>query len=52
MQGSFEYKIEASAGQVALAIDLDALSDTGRWLAHWLGRETGSKVTRARSVDP
>lgn len=26
MQGSFEYKIEASAGQVALAIDLDALS--------------------------
>lgn len=32
-------------------IDLDALSATGRWLAQWLGRETGSKVTRARSVD-
>lgn len=32
-------------------IDLDGLSATGRWLAQWLGRETGSKVTRARSVD-
>jgi hydroxymethylglutaryl-CoA lyase len=32
-------------------IDLDALSATGRWLAQWLGRETGSKVTRARFVD-
>lgn len=32
-------------------IDLDALSATGRWLAQWLGRETGSKVTRARSID-
>ena len=30
-------------------IDMDALSDTGRWLAALLGRETGSKVTRARS---
>ncbi|GAA4804768.1 hydroxymethylglutaryl-CoA lyase [Lysobacter hankyongensis] len=29
-------------------IDLDALSDTGRWLSRLLGRETGSKVTRAR----
>jgi hydroxymethylglutaryl-CoA lyase len=29
-------------------IDLDALSATGRWLAHCLGRETGSKFTRAR----
>jgi hydroxymethylglutaryl-CoA lyase len=29
-------------------IDLDALSATGRWLAQLLGRETGSKVTRAR----
>ncbi len=29
-------------------IDLDALSSTGRWLAQLLGRETGSKVTRAR----
>ena len=34
-----------------IGIDLDALSATGRWLAQWLGRETGSKVTRARSVD-
>jgi hydroxymethylglutaryl-CoA lyase len=30
-------------------IDLDALSDTGRWLSRLLGRDTGSKVTRARS---
>jgi hydroxymethylglutaryl-CoA lyase len=30
-------------------IDLDALGDTGRWLSRLLGRETGSKVTRARS---
>ena len=30
-------------------IDIDALSATGRWLAQWLGRETGSKFTRARS---
>ncbi len=29
-------------------IDLDALSDTGRWLSRLLGRDTGSKVTRAR----
>jgi hydroxymethylglutaryl-CoA lyase len=29
-------------------IDLDALVDTGRWLADALGRPTGSKVTRAR----
>ena len=33
---------------IATGIDLDALSDTGRWLAALLGRETGSKVTRAR----
>jgi len=32
-------------------IDLAALSDTGRWLAALLGRDTGSKVTRARSAD-
>jgi hydroxymethylglutaryl-CoA lyase len=32
-------------------IDLDALSATGRWLAQLLERETGSKVTRARSAD-
>ncbi len=30
-------------------IDIDALSATGRWLVQWLGRETGSKFTRARS---
>ena len=30
-------------------IDIDALSATGRWLAQLLGRETGSKFTRARS---
>ncbi|GAB1595588.1 hydroxymethylglutaryl-CoA lyase [Lysobacter claricitrinus] len=29
-------------------VDLDALVDTGRWLAALLGRETSSKVTRAR----
>ncbi|MDH7451821.1 hydroxymethylglutaryl-CoA lyase [Luteimonas composti] len=28
-------------------IDLDALADTGRWLADLLGRETGSKAGRA-----
>ncbi|KAB8317068.1 hydroxymethylglutaryl-CoA lyase [Tolypothrix campylonemoides VB511288] len=28
-------------------VDLDALADTGRWLAGLLGRETGSKVGRA-----
>jgi len=32
-------------------IDLAALSDTGRWLAALLGRDTGSKVTKARSGD-
>ncbi len=31
-------------------IDLDALSDTGRWLAALLGRDSGSKVTRARAA--
>ncbi|MGY4515724.1 hydroxymethylglutaryl-CoA lyase [Lysobacter sp. HA18] len=29
-------------------VDLDALVDTGRWLAALLSRETSSKVTRAR----
>ena len=28
-------------------IDLDALADTGRWLAGLLGRETGSKAGKA-----
>ena len=32
-------------------IDIDALSATGRWLAQLLGRDTGSKFTRARSGD-
>jgi hydroxymethylglutaryl-CoA lyase len=31
-------------------IDLDALVDTGQWLAAQLGRDTASKVTRARMV--
>ncbi|MFT3806383.1 hydroxymethylglutaryl-CoA lyase [Arenimonas sp.] len=29
-------------------VDLDRLVETGRWLAALLGRDTGSKVTRAR----
>jgi hydroxymethylglutaryl-CoA lyase len=33
---------------IATGIDLAALSETGRWLAALLGRDTGSKVTRAR----
>jgi hydroxymethylglutaryl-CoA lyase len=32
---------------MATGVDLDALVDTGRWLAALLGRETSSKVTRA-----
>lgn len=35
---------------IATGIDLDALVDTGRWLAEQLGRATGSKVTRARAA--
>ncbi len=35
---------------IGTGIDLAALSDTGRWLAALLGRETGSKVTRARAA--
>jgi len=31
-------------------VDLDALADTGRWLSRLLGRDTGSKVSRARSA--
>ncbi len=31
-------------------IDLDALSDTGRWLSGLLGRESSSGVTRARAA--
>jgi hydroxymethylglutaryl-CoA lyase len=34
---------------IETGVDLDALVDTGRWLASLLGRETGSKVTRART---
>ena len=35
---------------IETGIDLAALSDTGRWLAALLGRETSSKVTRALSA--
>ena len=35
---------------IATGVDLEQLSDTGRWLAALLGRESGSKVTRARSA--
>ncbi|MDQ2703493.1 MAG: hydroxymethylglutaryl-CoA lyase [Pseudomonadota bacterium] len=35
---------------IVTGIDLAALSDTGRWLAALLGRDTGSKVTRARTA--
>jgi hydroxymethylglutaryl-CoA lyase len=31
-------------------VDLDALVETGRWLAALLGRESGSKVSRARTT--
>ncbi|TZF90043.1 hydroxymethylglutaryl-CoA lyase [Cognatilysobacter lacus] len=36
---------------MSTGVDLDSLVDTGRWLAALLGRETSSKVTRARSPD-
>ena len=32
---------------IETGVDLGALADTGRWLAHLLGRDTGSKVTKA-----
>ena len=32
---------------IRTGIDLDALADTGRWLAGLLGRETGSKAGKA-----
>src|SRR5690554_393438 len=35
---------------VETGVDLDALVDTGAWLAGILGRDTGSKVTRARAA--
>jgi len=35
---------------IETGIDLERLVDTGRWLAALLGRETGSKVTRARTA--
>ena len=35
---------------ITTGIDLAALSDAGRWLAALLGRDTGSKVTRARTA--
>ena len=35
---------------IETGVDLDALVDTGRWLAALLGRDSGSKVGRARSA--
>ena len=35
---------------IETGIDLEALADTGRWLASRLGRDTGSKVGRALSA--
>jgi hydroxymethylglutaryl-CoA lyase len=35
---------------IRTGVDLDALVDTGRWLADLLGRTTSSKVTRARAA--
>ena len=32
---------------IGTGIDLDRLVDTGRWLAALLGRDSGSKVTKA-----
>ena len=32
---------------IRTGIDLDALAETGRWLAGLLGRETGSKAGKA-----
>jgi len=34
---------------IETGVDLDALVETGAWLAGILGRDTGSKVTRARA---
>jgi hydroxymethylglutaryl-CoA lyase len=34
---------------IETGVDLDALADTGRWLARALGRETGSRVGRAQA---
>ena len=36
---------------VETGVDLDALVGTGAWLAGVLGRETGSRVTRARTAE-
>jgi hydroxymethylglutaryl-CoA lyase len=35
---------------IETGVDLDALVGTGRWLAALLGRESGSKVGRARTA--
>ena len=35
---------------IETGVDLDALADTGRWLAQLLGRETGSKVGKAMAA--
>ncbi len=50
MQGSFEYKIEASAGQVALAIDLDALS--ARALGRLDRHLSGADLLKLTEDDP
>ncbi len=43
------YMLQGMGMGIDTGIDIDALSATGRWLAQLLGRETGSKFTRARS---
>ena len=40
-------RLHAARPGHATGIDLDALVDTGRWLAGLLGRDTGSKVSKA-----
>lgn len=35
---------------IETGVDLDRLAETGRWLAQRLGRESGSKVARARAA--
>ncbi len=35
---------------IATGVDLERLSETGRWLAALLGRETGSKAGKAMAA--
>ena len=35
---------------IATGVDLDALADTGLWLSTLLGRDSGSRFTRARAA--